>query len=198
MADKSTFIKLDRNIINWRWYGNPKILSVFIWLIIKANIKEGHFQKDTIKRGSLVTSNAHIAEGCNITVQNARTVLANLEKTGEIKRIQRNHYQIIEIVNYESYQSDSRKTEVQNLSCQTNSDIATNRQLTTIKEYKNKRINKRENKKRSPSPFPLVGDGDVPKAKRLKPIDQGTVDDIPEEYRDRYKTYADYWRFLNQ
>ena len=44
MADKTTFIKLDRNIIYWRWYKNPKMLSVFIWLLVKANIKEGHFE----------------------------------------------------------------------------------------------------------------------------------------------------------
>lgn len=189
LADKSTFIKLDRNIINWRWYGNPKVLSVFIWLIVKANIRKGNFEKDVIERGSLVTSNAHIAEGCNLTFQNVRTALANLEETGEIKRIQRNHYQIITIVNYESYQSDSRNS----IGQLTSNSQATNKQLTTIKEYKNGKNGKNKRK-----PSPLAGGNDVPRASRLKPIDEGTYDDIPEEYRDFCHTYEEFWKFCNR
>ena len=199
MADKSTFIKIDRNILNWRWFQNSKIYHVFTWLLLKANIKDGHFQKDIIHRGSLVTSNASIADGCGLTIQNVRTALANLEETGEITRLSRNHYQIITVVNYEEYQSDSRILVGQLTDRPHKIDMATNKQLTTIKEYKNKRIkNKEKDKKESPSPLPLNGGGDSPKAMRLKPIDEGTVDDIPEEFRDFCKTYADYWRFRNR
>lgn len=194
MADKTTFIKLDRNIINWRWFKDAKILSVFVWLLIKANIKEGYFQREKIERGSLVTSNQHIADGCGLSMQNVRTALAALEETGEIVRNQRNHYQIITVVNYESYQSDLRKSVGQ----LTSNSQATNKQLTTIKEYKNIRMQEKEKNKKKTSPPPPYGVGDVPKAKLLKPIDEGTVDDIPEEFRDFCKTYADYWRFRNR
>ena len=195
MAEKTTFIKLDRNIINWRWFSNSKILSVFIWLIIKANIKEGHFQQDTIKRGSLATSNAHIAEGCGLTVSNVRTALADLESTGEISRVTRNHYQIITVNNYESYQSGISKTE-----CPIASNLDGNSQATRnnqrIKEYKNGK--KEKNKEKSPSTSPLSGGVDVPYASRMKPMDEGTVDDIPDEYKDMFSTYPDYWRFRNR
>ena len=195
MAEKTTFIKLDRNIINWRWFSNSKILSVFIWLIIKANIKEGHFQQDTIKRGSLATSNAHIAEGCGLTVSNVRTALADLESTGEISRVTRNHYQIITVNNYESYQSGISKTE-----CPIASNLDGNSQATRnnqrIKEYKNGK--KEKNKEKSPSTSPLSGGVDVPYASRMKPMDEGTVDDITDEYKDMFSTYPDYWRFRNR
>lgn len=204
MADKTTFIKLDRNIINWRWFTTPKILTVFIWLLIKANVKEGHFQKDIINRGSLVTSNAHVAEGCGITIANARTALANLEYTGEISRVSRNHYQIITINNYEAYQSAMTKSECQEQvqvyqSRYNNSQstlIATNNNI-RIKECKNERREKDKKKSRT-SPPPPDGVGDVPNATKLKPIDEGTIDDIPEEYRDFCKTYAEYWGFRNR
>ena len=206
MADKSTYIKIDRNIIDWRWFKNPKILSVFIWLIIKANIKDYHFEKDTIKRGSLATSNPHIAEGCGLSEQSVRTALANLEQTGEIVRTQRNHYQIITIVNYESYQTGVPKSAGHNdqvgvkksIEQLTGNQQATNRQLTPIKEYKNDKNGRIEkNKKKSPSPVPPVGDGDVPHG-RLKPIDEGTYEDIPVELRDLFPTYADYWGHMNR
>lgn len=203
MADKTTYIKLDRNIINWRWFKTPKILSVFIWLIIKANIKEGCFQKDIIPRGSLVTSNAHIADGCGITVANARVALANLEMTGEISRESRNHYQIIKINNYEMYQSAISKQTSQNDEVLQNrcirNEAGNSKQIATIKEYKNGKNNKKENRKeKTSSSSPLMGVGDVPNAEKLKPIDEGTIDDIPEEYRDMCKTYPDYWRYRNR
>ena len=199
MADKTTFIKLDRNILGWRWFKDSKAYHIFSYLLIKANIKDGYFQTEKIERGSLVTSNAHIADDCGLTIQNVRTVLANLEETGEIARKQRNHYQIITVLNYEYYQSDSRNLVGQITVRPNNFDIATNRQLTTIKEYKNKRTkNKEKVKKESPSPFPPDGGGDVPKASRMKPKDEGTVDDIPAEVRDMFETYKDYWEFRNR
>ena len=195
MAEKSTFIKIDRNIINWGWYKNPKILSVFIWLIVRANTKKKRFEKDDIERGSLATSNAHIAEECGITIDNVRTALSNLESTGEIIRERRPKYQIITIVNYDAYQSGITKSPYQiPIKSQSNPD-----QIPTTNEYKNIRIKEKEkSKKESPSPHSLVGSGDVPKASMLKPIDEGTVDDIPEDYRDFCHTYADYWRFRNR
>lgn len=195
MADKTTYIKLDRNIINWRWFKTPKILSVFIWLLIKANVKEGHFRNDYVPRGSLVTSNEHIADGCGITIPNVRVALANLETTGEISRIVRNHYQIIKLNNYETYQSAMLKS-VEQIASRSQAD---SKQIATIKEYNNNKNGRRkENRKEKSITSPLDGASDVPKAMRMKPIDEGTVDDIPEDVRDLFKTYADYWRFANQ
>ena len=196
MADKTTFIKLDRNIVNWRWFQNPKILSVFLWLLIKANVKEGHFQKDTIERGSLATSNAHIAEGCGITISNVRTALANLEETGEIAREVRNHYQIIRIVNYESYQSAISKT-----TGQIASNLDSNSQATLIADRNNQRIKERKNKriKETPSGTPLRGTDEFRRVSHLLlNRDEGTVDDIPFNYREQFKSFSEYWEVRNQ
>ena len=197
MADKSTFIKLDRNIINWRWFQNSKILSVFIWLLVKANIKEGHFEKDQVKRGSLITSNAHIADGCGLTIDNVRTALANLESTGEISRIIRNHYQLITINNYESYQSGITKT-----GDQLPSNTDGNSQATAIATPNNQRIKEYKNGKkerkgslRSDSPS---GFGDRTYADNMPGISEGTIKDIPIALRNEFKTYEEYWRFRNR
>lgn len=195
MADRTTYIKIDRNIVRWGWFQSPNILTVFIWLLVKANIREAKFEKETISRGSLATSNAHIAEECGMTVSKVRTALANLESTGEITRISRNHYQIITINNYENYQSDLSKSAYQ-IATNLDGKSQANRNNQRIKEYKNGK--KEKNKEKTPSPSPLDGGGDVAKATRLKPVDEGTVDDIPAEYRDFCKTYEDYWRFRNR
>lgn len=182
MAEKTTFIKLDRNILNWGWFRTTKVLHVFIWLMLKANVKDGHFEKDIVKRGSLVTSNARIATDCGLTVDNVRTALANLESTGEITRIIRNRYQLITIVNYEAYQTDITKTRYQipsNPDVKSQPTAMSNPNNQRIKEYKNKRI------KEDPPISPQGGTSP-----------SGV---IPEMYKDmNFQSYDEYERWRNQ
>lgn len=202
MADKTTFIKVDRNIINWGWFKNSKVLHVFMWLIIKANIKEGHFEKDVIKRGSLATSNAHIADGCGLTIDNVRTALANLENTGEITRVVRNHYQIITIVNYESYQSDMAKNRGRipsNADGKSQATAMSNPNNQRIKERKNKRREEESLRSDSPTGVPARGTDEFRRiSHRVLNRDEGTVDDIPFTYRDQFDNFSDYWGYKNQ
>lgn len=181
MAEKTTFIKLDRNILNWGWFRSTKILHVFIWLMLKANIKEGHFENDTVKRGSLVTSNARIAEECGLTIDNVRTALANLESTGEITRIIRNRYQLITVVNYDAYQSDVTKNR-----WQIPTDPEVKSQPTAMSNPNNQR-KKEEKKERRKEDPPTPQGGTSPSGV------------IPEMYRDmNFKSYDEYKRWRNQ
>lgn len=103
MGTKAGIITLNRSFLNWKWFHNPKILSVYLWLLATAFTEDEVYEKEVIPRGSLVTTNMEIAYGCGITIQNARTALASLEKTGEITRESRNHYQIVNIVDFDKY-----------------------------------------------------------------------------------------------
>lgn len=105
MADKSTFIKLDRNILNWRWYQDSNTVRVFLHLILIANIEDHDFQNITVRRGQLVTSYGHLARDLQLSVQSVRTAIGHLESTGEITRRITNKYQVITIPNYDRYQS---------------------------------------------------------------------------------------------
>ena len=104
MADKTTFIKLDRNIIHWGWYKDSNTKGVFLHLLLTANIKPGKFMKDTIPRGSLATSIGHIAKSVGITYDQARTALTHLKDTNEITITRRPKYLVISITNYNKYQ----------------------------------------------------------------------------------------------
>lgn len=105
MSKDSVYFSTD--FVNWRWFHNAKILHVFIWLLLEANEEDRFRGKDSIPRGSLVATNEMIAEECGLTIQNVRTALANLEKTGEISRERRNFYQIISVTDYEKYKRRS-------------------------------------------------------------------------------------------
>ena len=199
MADQKGFIKLDRNILKWRWWENHNTLIVFLTLLLKANYKDMPFENRTIHRGQLVTSLPSLARQCRLSTQSIRTALLHLTSTGEITNESFTKYRIITIINYDKYQEVTDKT--------TDNQQTTNRQLTDNqqqeKEYKEKKERKKNNRVAdappSPSGTPERGTK-LWKAKShlLLTAEEGTVDDIPDTYRDMFTNFADYWRFRNQ
>lgn len=106
MAERSTFIKIDRNILKWRWYEDANTFRVFVHLILKANIREADFERITVRRGQLVTSYAHLARDLGISVRMARTAIEHLKATGEVAVKAYPKYSVITVLNYEYYQQN--------------------------------------------------------------------------------------------
>lgn len=107
MSEKTTFIKLDRNIRQWRWYQNANTFRVFIHCLLSANVAPREFEGATIKRGEFATSYDKIANTLNLTNQQVRTAIKHLKSTGEITTRIYSKYQVISIVNYAYYQDKS-------------------------------------------------------------------------------------------
>ena len=110
MAEKSTFIKLDRNIMKWRWYQNGNTVRVFLHLLLNANVVPHDFENITIKRGALATSYESLANSLNLSIQEVRTALGHLKSTGTITSKKYRRFQVITIVNYSYYQGQSTVT----------------------------------------------------------------------------------------
>lgn len=106
MAEKSTFIKIDRNILKWRWYEDANTFRVFVHLIIKANIRDADFERITVKRGQLVTSYPHLSRDLGISVKSARTAIKHLKETGEVAVRTYPKYSVITVLNYDYYQEN--------------------------------------------------------------------------------------------
>lgn len=122
MYHADTFVKLNRKILDWKWYQDGTTFRVFIHLILKANVFDNDFQNITVHRGQLVTSYGCIADdlgfykNSNINVEPIRTAIRHLKKTGEIttKRIQKGL--LITINNYEKYQGEVMQNNQENFS----------------------------------------------------------------------------------
>lgn len=108
MAEKSTFVKLDRNIVKWRWYKNPNTFRVFIHLIINANITDHDFENITVKRGEIATSYESIAKALDLSVKQVRTAIEHLKTTGEVAGKTYPKFQVISILSYDVYQGDGQ------------------------------------------------------------------------------------------
>lgn len=98
------WIKLDRKILDWRWYTDANTFRVFIHLLLKANVKDNDFLNTTIHRGQLATSIGNIGKSTGMTYDQARTALEHLKETNEITITRMPKNLVISIVNYEKYQ----------------------------------------------------------------------------------------------
>lgn len=126
---KENWIKLHSKILEWEWYKNNNVFRVFIHCLLKANWKEAKFEGQTIPKGSFVTSRKNLSEELDMSIQNVRTALKNLEKTKNLTIKTTNKFTIIKVNNYELYQQSNQQLTI--------NQPTTNQQLTTIEEYKN-------------------------------------------------------------
>ena len=141
------WIKLHRKIINTSWYyKRSAVVHLFIHLLIKANHQENKFfwngKEITIKRGEFITGLNKLSEETGISIQSIRTALTILKSTNTITIKSTNKFSIIQIVNYDQYQSEEEKLTSKLTSKVTNNQQTTNKQLTTNKNDKNEKNKK--------------------------------------------------------
>lgn len=200
MADKNMgFIKIDRNMLNWRWWKNHNTFHVFLTILLHANYKDGDFEKTTIHRGQWATSYGTISSITGLTISQIRTAISNLISTGEIAITRKPRYIVITVINYSRYQDVS--SQIADKSHADRTQIAG-------KSQQSKKERKKEGKNippkppsggQSPSGSPERGT-ELWKAKAhvLLDRDSGTVDDIPDDYRAVFKTWQEYYDWRNQ
>ena len=136
----SGFIKLHRSMIEWEWYKDINVKTLFLHLIFAANYEAKRWQGIEVKRGQLITGRLELAESTGLSERKVRTALEKLKMTNEITIKTTNRFSIITLTNYALYQDDTRENGKQN--DQQNDQQATNKrptddqQATTTKEIK--------------------------------------------------------------
>ena len=98
------FIKINRQLLEWRYWYSETAVKLWILLLLKANWKDGWFLGDKIPRGSLATSIASLAEECEKSPTTIKKWLNRFEEDGQITRRVTNRYTQIIIVNYGLFQ----------------------------------------------------------------------------------------------
>jgi uncharacterized phage protein (TIGR02220 family) len=146
VSEPTTFIKLDRNILSWRWYGDMNTFKLFIHLLLKANFEDREWQNKIILRGELVTSISRLSEETGLTVKQVRTALNHLKGTNEVASRSTAQYTVITILNYEKYQGGASQTANEG---QTEGKQRANegQQLKKYKKYNNNNKYKEESNK---------------------------------------------------
>lgn len=133
MGKPSTFIKLDRNILKWRWYQDPNTFRVFVHLLLMANVTDGSFEKITVHRGELITSYPKLSKELSISIQSVRTAISHLVETEEVTVKTGSKYSVISILNYDAYQRNQQAANRQKTGVLTEcSQLSTNKSTGTL------------------------------------------------------------------
>lgn len=131
MFDDRSWIKTYRSILNWQWHDDPSMLSVWIHLLCMASYEDVFSRGRLVSRGHVAVTVGQLSNIVGISVQQVRTCLRRLQRTGEITVIATNRFSDITICNYGKYQ---QKTESDNNQAtnhqQTDNMLTTNHQQT--------------------------------------------------------------------
>lgn len=101
---QTTFIKLDRSLIHWRWFQDRNTLQLWIYILLYANITDHDFEDITVHRGELVTSYESLSKATGMTIKQVRTALSHLKKTQEVAVRIYPKFSVISVLNYNLYQ----------------------------------------------------------------------------------------------
>lgn len=98
------WIKIHRQIRQWKWYKDSATVHLFLHLLISAKYEEEDWQGIRIHRGQLVTSRAALSKETGLSDTEVRTALNHLKITSNITSSFARKQTIITICNYERYQ----------------------------------------------------------------------------------------------
>lgn len=134
------WIKLHRKFLDWQWYDNPAVKSVFLHLLLSANVEDNQWQGITVKRGQFVSSLEKISNATGHSVQEVRTALKKLKSTGCITQSAYPKFSVFTVINYNNYQNATRSL--------TSNQQASNKQSTGNQQASNNNIRIKEEKER--------------------------------------------------
>lgn len=103
------WICLHRRIIDWEWYSDPYVKTVFLHLLLTANHEPKRWKGKVIYAGQLITSAQHLADILHIDRKTVFNALRSLQDTNEISVLSRKGrygYLCITVNNYRVYQSN--------------------------------------------------------------------------------------------
>lgn len=132
------YIKLSRKILEWEWWDDINTSRVFIFMLLKANWKDGKFKGVDVPRGSFVSSLQKISLGTGLTVDEVRTAVKHLKATDNITSKSHSKFTVFTVKNYGRFQDIPK----QEASQKTSTSQPVPDQFPTIEEGKKERKEK--------------------------------------------------------
>jgi hypothetical protein len=195
------WIKLHRQFLQWEWFSDPNVLSVFVYLLLQANHKDGKWRGHEVLCGQHITSNEIISLHTGLSVQMVRTALRKLKSTGEITTQATNKFTLVTIVKWAFYQGGADDCNTQDNNQSANSQHSDNTQPTNKQhsinnkqELKEKKNRKNVRSEENPLP-PTAFEGDSP-ASYSQPVGF-EVENPNKIIRSNYKFHGELEQAVN-
>ena len=74
------FIKIYRQLLEWEWYTDVNTKVLFLHCLLKANYKTKKYQKNTVKKGSFVTSLESLSKETGLTIKMNEEAIVKIPK----------------------------------------------------------------------------------------------------------------------
>lgn len=103
-----TYFKLYTRFLNWEWYTDVPVKTLFLHCLLKANYKEKTCFGEKIGRGQFTTSIAHLANETGLTIQQVRTAIEKLKKTKNITSTSTSRNTVITVLNWDKYHTEQQ------------------------------------------------------------------------------------------
>lgn len=146
------YIKLNRNLPHWQWYGDDNTLLVLVRLTLQAAWRDTQYQGVALKRGQVVTTQQEIMDQNHITKQQARTILDRLKSTGKITVERTSKFSIITLLDYDCFFENNTQNNIQ-ITHEQHTEQQTDNTPTLLKE-KEKKIKKERKEEGACAPAP--------------------------------------------
>lgn len=152
ISENKGWVKIYRKLLDNPISKKPNYLSIFVYLLLKANHKDNDLilegKKTTINRGQFLTSIFSIADFFHLSTSTVSRVLKYLETERMIEKLSTNKYSLITVLNYNLYQDPE--------------SIIENKTITDQKQNETNNNDKNENKYinigKSPKSFTSIED----------------------------------------
>ena len=187
------WIKLYRKIGDWEWYQDAKMVHLFVHLMLKASFMDG---RGLSVSWQLCTSLRVLSKETGLSLQNIRSCIGKLQRTGEItfRTLPTHQQSVITICNSDSYQASKQQTAP--MSPQLRPDAAPIEECTVLK-IENNDISTQQNcnvsdritdvyddaKQQTAPMSPQLRPDAAPIAPQLRP-DAAPIAPLPKEYKN--------------
>ena len=143
MQELNGYIKLYRKLIQWGWYQDNVVKSLFLHCLLMASFRDFTWMGNCLKAGQFITSYKSLSEELGFSVQQVRTAIKKLESTEEITSKSTNKYTLITVLNWENYQVEDETINTVSNNPITNEQQTNNKQTTNEQQHrKNVKNNK--------------------------------------------------------
>ena len=99
-----SYVRLDRKMLSWGWKDDPKMVALWIHILLEANWKENEWHGQKFEQGTFPTSVEKLSVATGLSTKSVRTCLEKLKKSGEIVVETANKGTKISVVKWAEYQ----------------------------------------------------------------------------------------------
>lgn len=134
------YIRLDRKLLSWEWKDDPKMVALWIEILLQANFNDSKWHGEEYERGSFPTSIEKLARATGLTSRETRTCLNRLKSTNEVTIKTTNKGTKIIVNKWADYQCSADESDKQN-------DKQSDKQATSKRQANDNTIRRKEGKK---------------------------------------------------